>query len=90
MTRNDKKAIIRKTQNNIIETYNKIFESDTKSHPIILNGEDSVKATDRSDYIKNPPFGGFFITCSPKENEYNLSYECDRFSRKFSHLSSSP
>lgn len=75
MTRNDKKAIIRKTQNNIIETYNKIFESDTKSHPIILNGEDSVKqveealkkATDRSDYIKNPPFGGFFITCSPRK-----------------------
>ncbi|MBP6981805.1 deoxynucleoside kinase [Candidatus Gracilibacteria bacterium] len=48
MTRNDKKAIIRKTQNNIIETYNKIFESDTKSHPIILNGEDSVKQVEEA------------------------------------------
>ena len=48
MTRNDKKAIIRKTQNNIIETYNKIFENDTTSHPIVLNGEDSVKKVEEA------------------------------------------
>lgn len=42
MTRNDKKAIIRKTQSSIIETYNKVFSKDTGMTYITLNGENSI------------------------------------------------
>lgn len=42
MTRNDKKAFIRKTQASIIETYAKVFKVEKGKH-ISLNGEQSIK-----------------------------------------------
>jgi len=42
MTRNDKKAFVRKTQNSIIETYKTVFQVKT-SKVICINGEASIK-----------------------------------------------
>lgn len=46
MTRNDKKAFIRKTQNSIIETYKTVFTA-KRSRIIPVNGENSMKLIER-------------------------------------------
>ncbi len=46
MTRNDKKAFIRKTQSSIIETYKTVFEV-KRSRVIPVNGENSLKLIEK-------------------------------------------
>jgi hypothetical protein len=47
MTRNDKKAFVHRTQSQIIDTYNKVFEDER--HPYIeLDGSLSIKETTKN------------------------------------------
>lgn len=47
MTRNDKKAFIRKTQNSIIDTYKSVFEVKRSPKVIAVNGEANLKTIEK-------------------------------------------